>query len=246
MNIVLTRPYQDSLKLKQIIESSSPHKCYIQPVMEIDILHQHIAIADNSAVVLTSVNSVRALAANTKIRDYKIITVGNQSALEAKECGFTNVTSAVTANDQNANEQNLIRYITNNINKSENIYHISANITKGGLKKKLKKAGYKYERMVLYNSKPTEFSEEFKQKLIEGEFDYFTFFSPRSAAIFAKQIIACGFAPVIYKNLAFCFSENVVMGLIGLNFDKIIIPEVTNAKNFITLLCTYKSYSQFQ
>lgn len=241
MNIVLTRPYKDSVKLKEKIESHGAHKCYIQPLIEIEILEKQIDIPEKAIVVITSVNGIKALAKNTQNRSYRIITVGDHSAHEAKKLGFLNIESAVTSPDISASEANLIKYIRSHIENITPIFHISANITKGGLKKRLQQEGYKYNRIVLYNSVPVEFTDDFIKKTREGDFDGFAFFSPRTAAIFSKQLFEKGLSPFIYRSVAFCFSENVILGLSGLNFGKIYIPEVTNSENFVKLVHDYEN-----
>lgn len=240
MKIVLTRPHIDSLKLQYTIESQTKHQCIIQPILDIEILSKKIELENSAVVVITSVNSIRALAQNTNIRDHRIITVGNQSAQEARLLGFKNVESAVTCGDHSASEKNLIAYIKEKVDPKEPVHHISANITKGGLKKKLTEYGFKYNRIIAYNSHAVEFPDQFLDMIKDGEVDAFTFFSPRTAAIFAKQIIEVGLEPALFRNVAFCFSENVLMGLSGLSLRKIYIPEVTSTENFVKLLCDYK------
>lgn len=239
MNIVLTRPYRDSLKLQKRVEENSSHKCYLQPLLDIEILDKKIEMPDDAVVLITSANGARALAQNTKRRDYKIIAVGQRSAAKASKKGFRDVTSAVTP-DVSASESNLVNYILKHIDRSKKLYHISANITIGGLKAKLKDAGYSYKRVILYNANPVDVSADFIKDLKAGKFNAHSFFSPRTAALFSKQLLEKGLASHVENSVAFCFSENVIKGLSGLKFRKIEIPKVTSKENFVKLICETK------
>ncbi len=240
MNIVLTRPLKDSLKLKAKIEAASAHKCYIQPLLEIEILDKKIEIPDDAVVAITSANGIRALAKNTKKRGYRIIAVGNYTAAKSRRKGFRNVESATETTDVNASEAALFKYIRSRVDVKTPIYHISANVTKGGLKARLVEAGYKYKRIILYNANPVDFSEEFIELLKASSFEAYSFFSPRTAAIFAKQLVKHSLKHIVEGSVAFCFSNNVVRGLSGLNFKKISIPQVTSKENFVKMVCDYK------
>ncbi len=240
MMLVLTRPLKDSNKLKLRIESASSHQCFVQPLLEIEILDKKIDIPDDAVVAITSANGIRALAKNTKKRGYRIIAVGEYTAKKARKKGFRNVECATESKQISASELNLFKYISKKVDKTNPVYHISANITKGGLKRRLLEAGYKYKRVALYNSTPMSFTPEFIDRLERQEFDAFSFFSPRTAAIFAKQIDEAGLSDKIQESVAFCFSTNVVQGLSGLIFKKIVIPGVTNKENFIKLVCDYR------
>jgi uroporphyrinogen-III synthase len=236
MNIVLTRPYDDSFELKKLIESRGENTCFIQPATEIVILTKQLDIPTDSMVIITAINGIRALAKNTDNRKYRVITIGEQSANAARSLGFLNVESAVTGVDMKATKDNLVRYIKEKIGNEHIINHISSDIERLDINKRLKADGYKYNRIELYNSKPVEFSYSFIEGIREQKFQAYSFFSPRSAALFAKQIIASGLESFLHQSVAFCFSHNVILGLSGLNFAGIYIPEVTNYENFVNLI----------
>ncbi len=240
MKLVITRPFEDSLESQKKIQAVSDISCFIQPVMEVIMLEKKIELPKDAVIVITSMNGIRALASNSDVRSFRIITVGEQSAKEARRLGFVRVESAAGP-AVSASEMNLIKYIKANLDNKIMINHISAGITKGGLKKKLQEDGYKYNRIILYISEPVKFTEEFIEKVRLGQFDAYSFFSPRSAALFAKEIYENGLGAFLHRSVAFCFSENVILGLSGLNFAKIYIPEVTNSENFVNLICTHNN-----
>ncbi len=239
MKLVLTRPYDDSFRLKMIIESESKHSCVIEPLLEIK--NRQVIIPEPGArvFVLSSANAARAMAENTRRRDHKIIAVGEYSANETRKLGFTNVRSASMPGENN-NEGGLFEYINANIDKGTEIYHISADVITGGLEEKLKDAEFEYIRVIAYDVMPKDFSMGMIKGVLENEFDGFVFYSARTAEVFSDNIMEHNLSGMIYGKTAFCLSNRVVKSLYGLDFGRILIPEVTSGENFIKLITQTK------
>ena len=236
MELVLTRPKHDSLEIKAVIESQTNYKCIIEPLLEVQILNKNISFDDSNYYLITSVNSVRALKENTQQRNLKLITVGTSSLLEAKKSGFENVVSAVDKNSELFGEEAILNYIKTTLNKNDKLVHISANITKGGLKTGLKELGYFYEQIILYKTKKLEMSKGTKEIIATGKPLAYSFFSPRTAAIFVTQILDNKLTDKLNNSFAFCFSQNVVKGLNGVSFKHVFTPKKVEIKSFIELL----------
>ena len=253
MNILLTRPVEDSQKLAEYLKSISSHKFTIHPLLKIEFikteptpnLQQDKNI--KQIYLLTSVNSARALAFNCTenrgIFSKSIITVGMQTAEEAVNLGYKNVVSAVDET-KDASEKNILDFIYSNYPAEQNINtqfnHISADVTKGGLEKNLLENNYNYNRIIMYKSIPAQFSNQLKMQIINDEINAITLYSPRSAKIFVEQIIANSLQSKMKETVAFCFSKNVAEVISQLQFRQILIPPVTNTENFASLIADYR------
>ena len=189
MKLVLTRPYNDSLEFKKLLEAETGNFTFIiEPLLEIEFLKKQLIIDKAAYYIITSVNSVRSLAKNTDDKALNIIAVGSSSAKEAEFLGFKNVVSATDMENHLFGEKAIITYINNYINKQNKLIHISANVTKGGIKTELKKLGHNIETIILYKSKKKQISEGLRERIVNGEQLGFIFFSPRTAAIFLSEI----------------------------------------------------------
>lgn len=238
MNLLLTRPYEDSIKTKQYIEKHSSHDCIIEPLLEITPIQKKYHFDEDAIYIATSINSIRSLALNTKNKALKIITVGDSSYNEAKESGFSNVISAAKETGK-FGEEAIISYVLENFLKSRKIIHLAANITKGGIEKELKRQGYNFDKITMYKSVVRHVEGENIQKITAIDNLNYIFFSPRTAAIFTSNIIKNNLNSVLTNSTAFCFSENVLKGLYGLDFANIVIPGDINNKNFLNLICGF-------
>lgn len=238
MDLLLTRPYEDSLRTKKYIEANSSHNCIIEPLLEITPIHKNQEFDEDAIYIATSINSIRSLTLNTKNRDLKIVTVGNSSYNEAKESGFYNVISAAEETGK-FGEEAIISYVLEKFLKSRKIIHLAASVTKGGIEKELKRQGYNFDKITMYKSVVKQVDSQNLQKITAMSNLNYIFFSPRTAAIFTSNIIKNNLNSTLNNRTAFCFSENVLKGLYGLDFKNIVLPDDIDNKSFLNLICSF-------
>lgn len=99
-------------------------------------------------LVFTSSNGIKHFCALTKKRDWSVYTVGNATRDAARAHGFTDVKSA--GKDVEA----LAKLVAQEVPKTRPIYYASAEQVSGDLSGKLKSAGYKVRRAVIYKTLP--------------------------------------------------------------------------------------------
>src|SRR5712691_11190774 len=94
MRLLVTRPRDDAEAFAKALRARG-HDAIIAPLMEMRVMAgTPIALEGVQAVLATSANGVRALAAGTTRRDVVIYTVGPQTAEAARDAGFAGVISA--------------------------------------------------------------------------------------------------------------------------------------------------------
>ncbi len=218
--LIITRPERENKKLsKKISELNKNFEIINLPLIEIELLEKPINFTKNCKLIITSSNGVLALAKNTKIRDFEIITAGDNSAEQAKKLGFSNVNSAYIKGTEISGEVAIFNFIKNNYKKEAYFIHISADVTKGNLENMLTSNGYNYRREILYQAKEIKMLPQKISEIKDLKNTYILFFSARTADIFIKNLQD-------FSNLtALTLSKQIAEFIANYNFKNIIYPD---------------------
>lgn len=192
MRILLTRPREDSEKLAGRLEAMG-HQVTIEPVIAISFESDaSIDLEGVQALIFTSANGVRAFAQRSPTRDLPAFAVGDATAAAAHEFGFTHVESA------GGDVTDLARLVRENLRAQNGaLLHAAGSVVAGDLASLLGEVGFAVRRTVLYRADPLEsLSAETTAALGAGQIDVITFFSPRSASIFADLVRKAGLESV--------------------------------------------------
>jgi uroporphyrinogen-III synthase len=94
MHILVTRPKEDARRLVDALEARG-HRVFSEPLLSIEPqVDPAIDLSGVQALVFTSVNCVRVFARRSAERSLPVLAVGEATAAEARELGFTAVESA--------------------------------------------------------------------------------------------------------------------------------------------------------
>jgi uroporphyrinogen-III synthase len=219
MRVLITRPIEDANATAEILRARG-HEPVIAPLLEIRYREGVSIPADAQAVLATSANGVRALAKNTPRRDLRVFAVGAQSAQAARLAGFTDVSSA----DGDANDLAKL-VIASTFPKGAMLLHAAGAETRGDLAGALQREGYRVRTVALYDAMP---AAEIAADL--AAIDAALFYSPRSAAIFAKLAGACD------KILACCISAATADALKPLHLHDVRVADRPNQDSLLALL----------
>jgi uroporphyrinogen-III synthase len=217
MRILVTRPRGDAEDTAAKLVARG-HQAVMAPLLDIQIrTGEEIALDDVQAVLITSANGVRALATRTKRRDVKVLAVGAQSAIAARELGFADVEDA--GGDAQALAGLAIAFLKP---QGGALLHASGAETRGHLADLLSMRGFSVRSEVLYDAvAATTLPPEARTALVEGALDAALFFSPRTAGIFT-DIVARGRLKDACRGLdALCISEPTAFELQSLPFRQI-------------------------
>jgi uroporphyrinogen-III synthase len=203
----------------------------IEPVIEplIEIVDRRAPspdLAGVQAILCTSGNGVRALARASGERGVAVFAVGDATARAAREAGFARVESA------GGDVDDLARLVRRRLRPGDGrLLHVAGSDIAGDLAGRLGDAGFAVERAVLYEARAAAALTPATALLIgHGEIDLALFFSPRSAAIFARLVAEAGIARGLAATAALSISRAADAALGGLPFrDRAVADAPTQA-----------------
>jgi uroporphyrinogen-III synthase len=199
----------------------------VEPLIEIKTLDLPApSLAGAQAVLCTSANGVRALAAAVAERAVPVFAVGDATAARAREEGFRQVESA------HGDVGELARLVRRRLDPARGrLLHVAGTAVAGDLAGELRGIGFTVERAVMYEAQAaTALDPATAAALTDGGIDLALFFSPRTAAIFARLAIAAGIAGRLGRVAALSISPAADAGLVRLGFrERIVAAAPTQA-----------------
>ncbi|MGB0747204.1 MAG: uroporphyrinogen-III synthase [Magnetospiraceae bacterium] len=221
MRVLLTRPVQDSTPLaRQLADDGIDAD--IAPLLQIKMDTQApLALEGVQAILITSANGARALAARGPVPDLPVYAVGDASARACREAGMVQVFSA------DGDVDDLARLVTAQLAPVAGaLLHVAGSRVAGDLAGFLERQGFTYRRAVLYAAEIAESIPKYvRNRLLEGNYQGVLFFSPRTATTFATLAHKIGIGGALGGTTAYCLSPAVAAKLGGLGFaDRAVAP----------------------
>jgi uroporphyrinogen-III synthase len=190
MQALVTRPRAEAQDLAAALAARAV-TAIIAPVIEIDCRDgAALDLAGVQAVLCTSANGVRALARLSRERAVPLFAVGEATAARARAKGFLAVAAA------GGDVGDLARLVAARLDPQRGrLVHAAGSDLAGDLAGMLRRHGFEVVRATLYEARPAAaLTAAAAQALRAGTVDFAFFFSPRSAAIFARLAVAAGVA----------------------------------------------------
>lgn len=184
LRALVTRPQAEAAELAAALGQRGI-AAVIEPLLDIRFRSEPTPdLTGVQAVLCTSANGVRALARLSPARRVPLLAVGEASAARARAEGFREVGSAAGDVDD------LVRLAADRLRpQGGRLLHVAGSILAGDLAGALRQRGFTVERLVLYEACPAPgLSAPTARALSTGTIDYALFFSPRTAAIFARLV----------------------------------------------------------
>ncbi len=232
MRYLVTRPRDDAEAFAKALHARG-HGAIVAPIMEVHVIAgEPIALEGVQAVLATSANGVRALAARTKRRDVTFYAVGPQTAEAARDAGFPIVISA------EGDSAALVETVAREGDPAKGaLLHAAGAETAGRLRQSLQARGFSVETAVLYEAVPVaklppEAEEALRNETVDGVF----LFSPRSARVFATLVGDAGLAAQCAKLIACCISAATAEALNPLSFARVAVAGAPNQDAILDLV----------
>jgi uroporphyrinogen-III synthase len=208
VRLIVTRPEPEATRTGRALMRLG-HAAILSPAL--DIVHfptAPIRERPYQAVLVTSANAVRALAARPSLpfgRDLPLLAVGDHTALEAKRAGFAAARSAGGA------FADLVALAAESLWPGDGpLLYAAGENRSGDLAAALGAKGFAVETAVLYRADPhPSLANVAKDALAAGAVDGVLLYSRRSAASFALALRAARLAPLRDEVTCFCLSEAV-------------------------------------
>lgn len=232
LRVLLTRPRQDAEETAKLLAGQGI-EAVIAPLIEInDIPGATVDMAAVQAILVTSANGVRALSRATQGRDVPVYTVGDASARAAADCGFTDVTSA--GGDVGALAA-IVRMKLDPLAGA--LAHVTGSAVAGDLGAELASFQYVVRRSQLYGAQTADtLPDAARSALTESTIDAVLFYSPRTAAQFAKLVAGAGLQQNCQQLVACCLSAAVAKALTALTFAEIRVAETPDQDSLFAVL----------
>jgi uroporphyrinogen-III synthase len=220
MRVLLTRPREDSEPLARRLAEMGV-EAVIAPLIEIvPLADVELPLDGVQALLATSSNGVRALAANpagAAARRLPLLAVGDATARTALKAGFSDV--RVAGGDVDA----LAALARKSLEpRAGRLVHVAGRDRAGDLKAALGAVGFTVDVAVLYAAKAaTALPAEARAALRAGELDAVLLYSPRTARIHAECVLAEADSLIADARELhhFCLSRAVAAALDPLGLD---------------------------
>ncbi len=182
--VLITRPYPEAERTAAAV-SALGHTPLIDPMLTVrPVAGPPLDLRSVQALLATSVNGVRSIAARTGRRDLPLFAVGTRTAEAARQAGFAAV------EDAGGNAADLAALIALAIDPAKGrLLHVSGREVAVDLAALLGPRGYRVTRIVGYEAVPAgALAPETLAALRAGGMAYVLFFSPRTARTFVSLL----------------------------------------------------------
>ena len=230
---LITRPLEDARPVAERLAALGID-AVIEPLLHIAYLDgEPLDLTGVQAVLITSANGVRALARRSDRRDMPVLTVGDASARQARQAGFSDVASA------GGDVDDLAALAARTCDPAGGaLLHVAGSAVAGDLAGLLERHGFAYRRDVLYDARPAEaLSDACSRHISGGQIDAVLFFSPRTAATFARLITDAELDGRCAGMDAVCLSPAVADRLAALPWRRIATATAPTLDALLDILC---------
>ncbi|HSM41649.1 MAG TPA: uroporphyrinogen-III synthase [Afifellaceae bacterium] len=208
MRLIVTRPDPDGERTALALEKLG-HEAILSPALEIRYLvDAAIRTGKPQAILVTSVNAVRALERHVRwgaLKSCPVLAVGDRTAVEAKRAGFASSTSAGGA------LKDLLAVVKRSCTPAGGPLLYAAGADRAGHPAdELGRDGYAVETVVVYRAeKAPDLADAAHRALDRNEVDGVLLYSARTAEAFAEQLDRAGLLPLDDRVVRFCLSEAI-------------------------------------
>ena len=216
---LVTRPLPDAGRTADALAARGV-TALVEPMLRIEFLPAPVLdLGDVQALLFTSANGVRAFAAASPERGLPALAAGDATAREARDAGFRRVESAA------GGAEALARRAAARCEASAGpLLHASGEAVAGDVAGGLEAAGFRVRREVLYRARAAEaLSPALAGELAAGSLLLALFFSPRTAAVFARLARRSGVDESCRSVRACVLSEAVGRALEGVAWREVCV-----------------------
>lgn len=240
MKILVTRPRADAQHFAEALVRLG-HEPLFEPMLEILFRPgPPLGPAGYQAVLLTSVNGVRALTARNggsagALSPLPAYAVGDATAAAARAAGFATVVSA--AGDATA----LAGLVTARLSPPGGaLLHVAGSEVAGDLAGRLSAAGFAVERAAIYQARhASELSTATRDAFSRGAVEVATFFSPRTMRAFVTLVRQAALGAALTSVSGLCLSRAVAEASEGVAWRALIVASRPDQDAMLQSLATF-------
>ncbi len=231
VRVLVTRPQPDGERTAAALRARGHHVLHA-PLMRIEPVAADIPAGPFAAILITSANAARAVAAHARrsaLNGIPVFAVGRHSAEAARDAGFAEVISAGgDAND-------LARLVAAR-GAAGPLLYLAGEDRAGDLAGDLAAHDFAVRTVALYRAAAAAFPAALAQALKAGLLDAALHFSRRSAELYLAGAGTAGFPGPALALRHFCLSPQVAEPLKAAGSGKIIVAPRPDEAVLIDLL----------
>ena len=221
MRVLITRPRDDAEALARTLASRGIESL-IEPLLEIrPLANTELDLDGVQAILLTSANGARALAAASATRAIPVLAVGDSTAAAARAAGFTEVETA------GGDVEALEKLAADRCDPGGGpLLHVAGSIVAGDLAGRLVTHGFAVRRTAPYEACPVSgLSDAAVAALADGAIDAVLLFSPRTAAAFVRFAHTAEVTGPLSRMRALCLSEAVAEAARAMTWREVCVAD---------------------
>jgi len=236
IHALVTRPAEDAAPLAEALKTRgiavlSEPLLTIKPKPDVAI-----DLSGVQALLFTSANGARAFAASSPERELRALAVGDGTADALRSLGFARIDSA------NGDVHDLERLAKDKLDPAKGrLLHPAGTNVAGDLAGRLSVAGFRVERLALYDAEPAEaLSETARSEIAAGRVDWVLIFSPRTAETFVAVMTRAGLADAASRMVLVALSDAVAKAA-SLPFARVVVARAPNEEGLLASLDALKA-----
>lgn len=228
--VLITRPLQDAKRLAAALTAHG-YECLNAPMLAIEPTHEKMPEAHFDGLILTSRNSVRhAGAALSALKSLPCYCVGAQTAELAREFGLSVKIAA-------ENGGKLAEAMMQNVSVASSFLHPCGRHLSEEPATSLEAAGLSITHWPVYEAlASTHMPETASTALRDNHIAAVLFYSPRTAALFAKLARHEGLEACCARLRAICLSKAVADEISAISWQNIHIADRPDEQSMIEAL----------
>ncbi len=190
------------------------------------------ALIGAQGLLFTSANGVRVFAAASKRRELPVFAVGDASAAAARLANFRSVASA------DGDVADLAALVEARLAPGNGpLVHVAGREVAGDLAGRLGAAGFTVRVAAIYDAVPASALEAATQAALRHrEVAWALFFSPRTAATFARLVAAAALTEACRSVIAIALSPAVATALAALSWRALHVAAAPTQASLLTAL----------
>jgi len=213
VRLLITRPREDAERTAATLRDRG-HTVMFAPLLHIEAVAAELGPGPFAAVLTTSANAARAIAAHERIEELRrlpLYTVGRRSAEAGQAAGFT----AVHAADGDAHA--MIGIVARELaGAAAPLLYLAGEERSVDIGAELARHGLKVRTAVVYRAAAAErLPSEAERAIAAGELDGVLHYSRRSAETFVRCAAAAGLHDRAHALVHFCLSAQVAKPLLA-------------------------------
>jgi uroporphyrinogen-III synthase len=234
MRLLVTRPEPDARRTAAVLRARG-HEVRIAPLLEIEpIRDADLGAPAWHAVVMTSANAARAIAAHPRLaelRSLPVLAVGRRTAQAAREAGFADVASA------DGDAEDVARLAVGRFARNAVLVHLTGRDRAGDLAEALARRGIELRVVEVYRARAAQhLPAPISAALAADEIDGVLHFSRRSAETYLGCASREHIAEAALRPAHFCISAQAAEPLARAGAAKLLIAPQPQEEALLALV----------